>query len=130
MTWSRIATALMPRRQIGRRPPPGIEEDVPLDARLVDLHSGRRAGRAHGACTGWYSARRNSAARPQSIGDDSMVYAALFQFFYLRGAIFFGCVGIFSNLFRGEMLEKTLHYYYHDARAPRVTSGRVSISPD
>ena len=36
----------------------------------------------------------------------------MFQFFYLRGAIFFGCVGIFSNLFRGEMLEKTLHYYY------------------
>jgi ABC-type Na+ efflux pump permease subunit len=47
-----------------------------------------------------------------SLGDDSDAYAALFQFFYLRGAIFFGCVGIFSNLFRGEMLEKTLHYYY------------------
>jgi ABC-type transport system involved in multi-copper enzyme maturation permease subunit len=50
--------------------------------------------------------------RTHSIGDDSMAYAALFQFFYLRGAIFFGCVGIFCNLFRGEMLEKTLHYYY------------------
>lgn len=47
-----------------------------------------------------------------SLGDDSMAYAAMFQFFYLRGAIFFGCVGIFSNLFRAEMLEKTLHYYY------------------
>lgn len=47
-----------------------------------------------------------------SLGDDSMGYAALFQLFYLRGAIFFGCVGIFCNLFRGEMLEKTLHYYY------------------
>ncbi|HTP30982.1 MAG TPA: hypothetical protein VMJ75_02345 [Candidatus Acidoferrales bacterium] len=47
-----------------------------------------------------------------SIGEDSLVFAALFHFYYLRLGIFFGCVGIFSNLFRGEMLEKTLHYYY------------------
>jgi ABC-type transport system involved in multi-copper enzyme maturation permease subunit len=47
-----------------------------------------------------------------SLGADSIAYAAMFQFFYLRGAIFFGCMGIFSSLFRGEMLEKTLHYYY------------------
>lgn len=46
-----------------------------------------------------------------SIGEDSMVYAGIFQFFYLRLAIFFGCLGIFSNLFRGEVLEKTLHLY-------------------
>jgi ABC-type transport system involved in multi-copper enzyme maturation permease subunit len=50
--------------------------------------------------------------RGHTMGDDSNIYAAMFQFFYLRGAIFFGCVGIFTNLFRGEMLEKTLHYYY------------------
>jgi ABC-type transport system involved in multi-copper enzyme maturation permease subunit len=47
-----------------------------------------------------------------SLGDDSVAFAAMFQFFYLRGAIFFGCVGVFCNLFRAEMLEKTLHYYY------------------
>src|ERR1700682_4980223 len=47
-----------------------------------------------------------------SIGQDRDVFAALFHFYYLRLGIFFGCVGIFSNLFRGEMLEKTLHYYY------------------
>jgi ABC-type transport system involved in multi-copper enzyme maturation permease subunit len=46
------------------------------------------------------------------LGDDSIIFASLFQFFYLRATIFFGCMGIFSNLFRGEMLEKTLHYYY------------------
>ena len=46
------------------------------------------------------------------LGDDSIIYAGIFQFFYLRAVIFFGCMGIFSNLFRGEMLEKTLHYYY------------------
>ena len=47
-----------------------------------------------------------------SIGEDTLVFAALFHFYYLRLGIFFGCVGVFSNLFRGEMLEKTLHYYY------------------
>jgi ABC-type transport system involved in multi-copper enzyme maturation permease subunit len=47
-----------------------------------------------------------------SIGEDSLVFAGLFHFYYLRLGIFFGCVGVFSNLFRGEMLEKTLHYYF------------------
>jgi len=46
------------------------------------------------------------------LGDDVVAFAAMFQFFFLRGAIFFGAVGIFTNLFRAEMLEKTLHYYY------------------
>jgi hypothetical protein len=46
-----------------------------------------------------------------SLGDDINVFAGIFQFFYLRIAIFFGCVGIFMNLVRGEMLDKSLHYY-------------------
>ncbi|MEO8661396.1 MAG: ABC transporter permease [Bryobacteraceae bacterium] len=53
-----------------------------------------------------------SRTRPGcSIPEDSMVYAGIFQFFYLRLGIYFGCVGIFTNLFRSEMLEKTMHYY-------------------
>jgi ABC-type transport system involved in multi-copper enzyme maturation permease subunit len=51
-------------------------------------------------------------ANRHSIGEDSLVFAGLFHFYFLRLGIFFGCVGIFSNLFRGEMLEKTLHYYF------------------
>lgn len=43
---------------------------------------------------------------------DSRVYAGMFQVYYLRMGIFFGCLGVFSNLFRGEMLKKTLHYYF------------------
>lgn len=39
------------------------------------------------------------------------IFAAVFHHFYLRLAIFFGCLGIFVNLFRGEMLDKTLHYW-------------------
>jgi hypothetical protein len=45
------------------------------------------------------------------LGDDVQIFAGIFQFFYLRIAIFFGCVGIFMNLFRGEMVDKSLHYY-------------------
>ena len=46
-----------------------------------------------------------------SIAEDSMAFAGMFQFFYLKFAIFFGCVAVFTNLFRGEVLERTLHYY-------------------
>ena len=42
---------------------------------------------------------------------ETYVFAGVFQFFFLRLAIFFGCLGIFMNLFRGEMLDKSLHYY-------------------
>ena len=55
---------------------------------------------------------RNAITNGHRLGDDSIIFAGLFQFFYLRAVIFFGSMGIFSNLFRGEMLEKTLHYYY------------------
>jgi hypothetical protein len=43
---------------------------------------------------------------------DTKIYAAMFQTYFLHLGIFFGCVGIFTNLFRAEMLEKTLHYYF------------------
>jgi ABC-type transport system involved in multi-copper enzyme maturation permease subunit len=47
-----------------------------------------------------------------SLPEDSVVFAGVFQFFYLRLAIFFGCLGIFMNLFRGEILDKSLHFYF------------------
>ena len=46
-----------------------------------------------------------------NVQKDSAIFATVFQFFYLRLAVFFGCVGIFMNLFRGEMLDKSLHFY-------------------
>ena len=49
---------------------------------------------------------------PGNLGEDTHVFASVFQFFFLRLAVFFGCVGIFINLFRGEMVEKSLHYYF------------------
>ena len=43
---------------------------------------------------------------------DRAVFAAIFQYFYLRLAIFFGCLGIFMYLFRGEMSNRTLHFWF------------------
>jgi hypothetical protein len=68
---------------------------------IVVLHWLIEAQRARGFVTGRHS-----------IGEDSIVFAAMFLFYYLRAGIFFGCMGIFANLFRAEMLEKTLHYYF------------------
>ncbi len=47
-----------------------------------------------------------------NLEEDRLMFAAIFQFFYLRLAIFFSCLGIFMNLFRGEMLDKTLHFWF------------------
>jgi ABC-type transport system involved in multi-copper enzyme maturation permease subunit len=46
-----------------------------------------------------------------TVQQDTVIFASIFQFFYLRLAIFFGCVGVFTNLFRGELLDRSLHYY-------------------
>jgi len=41
-----------------------------------------------------------------------IAYAVFFQNLWLRYMIFFSCVTVFSQLFRSEFLEKTLHHYY------------------
>jgi len=45
-------------------------------------------------------------------GQDTNIFATVFQIFFIRLGVFFGCVGIFMNLFRGEVLDKSLHYYF------------------
>ena len=47
-----------------------------------------------------------------NLGQDAIMFAGVFQFFFLRLAIFFGCLGIFMNLFRGEILDRSLHFYF------------------
>jgi len=51
-------------------------------------------------------------AQNHTLAADNMIFAGIFQVYFLRLGIFFGCVGIFSNLFRAELLERTLHYYF------------------
>jgi ABC-type transport system involved in multi-copper enzyme maturation permease subunit len=47
-----------------------------------------------------------------NLAQDTEILAGIFQVFYLRFGIFFGCLGLFTWLFRGEIVEKTLHYYF------------------
>ena len=48
---------------------------------------------------------------PTSISDDTQMLASIVQLYYIRLGVFFGCLGIFSRLIRGEMIERTLHFY-------------------
>jgi ABC-type transport system involved in multi-copper enzyme maturation permease subunit len=51
--------------------------------------------------------RHNSS----SLNDDTNILAGIIQLYYIRLAVFFGCLGIFSRLIRGEMIERSLHFY-------------------
>lgn len=47
------------------------------------------------------------------IDDATLNFAGfVFQLYYLRLGIFFACMGIFTWLFRGEMVSRTLHYQF------------------
>jgi ABC-type transport system involved in multi-copper enzyme maturation permease subunit len=46
-----------------------------------------------------------------AMSDDTNVLAGIVQLYYIRLGVFFGCLGIFSRLIRGEMLERSLHFY-------------------
>jgi len=54
---------------------------------------------------------RTHRSNPNALPQSQLVFATSFQFYFLRLAVFFGCVGVFVNLFRGEMLDKSLHFY-------------------
>ena len=45
----------------------------------------------------------------------SKIYAILYHSLILRTVVFFGCAWIFMNLFRGELVDRSLHYYFLSA---------------
>ncbi|HYY72841.1 MAG TPA: hypothetical protein VE778_04550 [Candidatus Bathyarchaeia archaeon] len=55
---------------------------------------------------------RNLEAVAGFIERDTQVLAGIIQLYYVRLGIFFACMGIFTWLFRGEMVERTLHYQF------------------
>lgn len=55
-----------------------------------------------------FAPARNLNASAETL---QFIYAGFFQTFVLRLAIFFSCMTIFSQMVRGDILEKTLHYY-------------------
>jgi F5/8 type C domain len=56
--------------------------------------------------------QRRDIHRVLDFEEDRAIFAGIFQYFYLRLAIFFGCLGIFMYLFRGEMSNRTLHFWF------------------
>lgn len=50
--------------------------------------------------------------RHYDLEDDTQRMAFIFQLGYLRLMIFFACMGLFTWLFRGEIVQKSLHYYF------------------
>ncbi len=46
-----------------------------------------------------------------SLADSVMAFALIFQVL-VRGLLFLGCAWIFTSLFRGEILDRSLHYYF------------------
>jgi len=50
--------------------------------------------------------------QPCDFGRDTNIFAGVFQMLNLRLVLFFGCLGIFMRLFRGELLDRSLHYYF------------------
>ena len=48
----------------------------------------------------------------QRFDELGIIYAALYGALILRTVVFFGCAWIFMNLFRGEIIDRSLHYYF------------------
>jgi len=42
----------------------------------------------------------------------AIIYSILYNGLILRTVVFFGCAWIFMNLFRGELVDRSLHYYF------------------
>jgi len=51
-------------------------------------------------------------SRNSNIGEINIIFANLYEGLILRTIIFFGCAWIFMNLFRGEVVDRSLHYYF------------------
>jgi ABC-type transport system involved in multi-copper enzyme maturation permease subunit len=49
---------------------------------------------------------------PGNLGEATQLLAGLYQTFILRVVIFLGCVAIFGNLIRREVLDRSLHFYF------------------
>jgi ABC-type transport system involved in multi-copper enzyme maturation permease subunit len=47
-----------------------------------------------------------------NFNDLSQIFSAIYNTLILRAVVFFGCAWIFMNLFRGEVVDRSLHYYF------------------
>lgn len=56
--------------------------------------------------------KRAAADISQNWGEAKVIFANIFEGLVLRTVVFFGSAWIFMNLFRGEIVDKSLHYYF------------------
>ena len=49
--------------------------------------------------------------RIQPAAEVALSYGSIYQFFFVRLIVFFGCFAIFTYLVRGEIAERSLHFY-------------------
>jgi len=54
---------------------------------------------------------RFSEGRTMAAADMASVYGGMFQLFFVRMVIFFICFAVFTYLVRGEIAERSLHFY-------------------
>ena len=51
----------------------------------------------------------------QDFNNYSLIYSALYNGLILRTVVFFGSAWIFMNLFRGDIVDRSMHYYFLSA---------------
>jgi ABC-type transport system involved in multi-copper enzyme maturation permease subunit len=54
----------------------------------------------------------NSEEIRTDFGEANLIFSAIYQGLILRTVVFFGCAWMFMNLFRGEVVDRSLHYYF------------------
>jgi ABC-type transport system involved in multi-copper enzyme maturation permease subunit len=47
-----------------------------------------------------------------NLHEETLILGGIIQLYYVRFGVFFGCLGIFVRLVRGELAERTLHYWF------------------
>jgi ABC-type transport system involved in multi-copper enzyme maturation permease subunit len=52
-----------------------------------------------------------TGGRPPNNAQITQVFAVMFQTFMLRLMIVFGCALVFANVYRGDMITRTIHFY-------------------
>lgn len=57
-------------------------------------------------------ASRNVGEELATLGGAHTHFAWMFQLFSLTAVIYFGCVLVFMNLFRGDIIDRSLHFYF------------------
>ena len=48
----------------------------------------------------------------EDFSEATVIFANLYEGMILRTVVFFGCAWIYMNLFRGEVVDRSLHYYF------------------